>query len=435
MDSRRSVDSWDLTYLFTLFLLATPTEDRWSTGARRPANATRHVAVTPLSHPTDPCHLNACQPPPPPNDEPARPLPGLRAWYGTCSSTLSSAVLQVGPTLHRLVEDIFLTCDTDGSSILDGFTETGIWDQTSICHYKCEKTCYASSAPCYFDRAASDLLSEPTPLRILTCIPGLKRAGLQVPSRITSLGDGTLLLHKNRWSFLNMKRSRQFYAAHCCGCATLSNKHFRNRHWSSGLTYRRTKHTAVVGLEAVVSWGRFRRNSINGESRITMMSLLCRNAVSKMRIIALNVLHAFRTFMMQEETLRNQKKKLKRSNRLLEFREEAWLRNDRGALPRGGAISNAHAQTWIHSVRHRRIWQKSKWQRELRGFFNREGVPQRPKQGRTTLCEHDRPILVYSSRNFLTSLLDTLWCPVLCALSATWGWFVWPLLGFEEMSR
>ena len=41
-----------------------------------------------------------------------------------------------------------------------------------------------------------------------------------------------------------------------------------------------------------------------------------------------------------------------KSQRLCEFREDAELRSDRGALARGRAISNAHTRTRTHSVRH-----------------------------------------------------------------------------------
>ena len=48
--------------------------------------------------------------------------------------------------------------------------------------------------------------------------------------------------------------------------------------------------------------------------------------------------------------------KTQKSKRLLRSCEEAQVRNDRGALPRGRAISNAHARTRIHAVRHGRFW-------------------------------------------------------------------------------
>ena len=37
------------------------------------------------------------------------------------------------------------------------------------------------------------------------------------------------------------------------------------------------------------------------------------------------------------------------------------LRHDRGALPRGRAVSYAHARTRIHALRHGRIWHNGKW--------------------------------------------------------------------------
>ena len=74
-----------------------------------------------------------------------------------------------------------------------------------------------------------------------------------------------------------------------------------------------------------------------------------------------------------------------KSKRLLELRGEAKLRNDFGALPRGRAVSRAHARTRMHAIRHGRIWQNCRCKEELRRFLRRACLLQRPIQGRTTV--------------------------------------------------
>ena len=53
-------------------------------------------------------------------------------------------------------------------------------------------------------------------------------------------------------------------------------------------------------------------------------------------------------------------RKTQESKRLFEFRKEAQLRKDRGALPRVRAASNTHARTGTHAIRHGIMWQNSK---------------------------------------------------------------------------
>ena len=74
--------------------------------------------------------------------------------------------------------------------------------------------------------------------------------------------------------------------------------------------------------------------------------------------------------------------KTQKSKILIGFLEEAQLRNDRGALPRGRAISNAHARTRIHAIRHGWIWQNRKWQEESRRAFERKSSLQKLLQTR-----------------------------------------------------
>ena len=76
--------------------------------------------------------------------------------------------------------------------------------------------------------------------------------------------------------------------------------------------------------------------------------------------------------------------KNQKSKRLIEFREDALLRKDRGALHRGRAESKAHARTTIHAVRHGRIWQNSQCKEEWRSCPWGKGVLQRSIQGWTT---------------------------------------------------
>ena len=57
--------------------------------------------------------------------------------------------------------------------------------------------------------------------------------------------------------------------------------------------------------------------------------------------------------------------KAQKSMRLLRFRAEAQVWNDCGALPQWRAVSDAHARTRIHAVRHGRNWQNCKWKQEL----------------------------------------------------------------------
>ena len=49
------------------------------------------------------------------------------------------------------------------------------------------------------------------------------------------------------------------------------------------------------------------------------------------------------------------RKKTQKKSRLPRFREEAQLRNDRGALPPGREVQHAHARTRIHAIRSGRI--------------------------------------------------------------------------------
>ena len=77
--------------------------------------------------------------------------------------------------------------------------------------------------------------------------------------------------------------------------------------------------------------------------------------------------------------------KTQESERWLGFRQEAELRNDRGAPPRGREVSKVHARKMIQAIRRGRIWQNSKCNWKVRRFFCRVGLLQRPMQGGTTL--------------------------------------------------
>ena len=61
------------------------------------------------------------------------------------------------------------------------------------------------------------------------------------------------------------------------------------------------------------------------------------------------------------KTLQNHKKK-----RLLGFRKETPLRNDRGRPHRRRTMPNAHARTKIHAHRHGRTWQNGGWKGDVR---------------------------------------------------------------------
>ena len=75
-----------------------------------------------------------------------------------------------------------------------------------------------------FDRAACDLLLERT--RLWHVGLGSQSGGLRVPSRITSLGGGTLLPYKELVEFLQHEDiTGQFFVAHFRGRALLFNKH------------------------------------------------------------------------------------------------------------------------------------------------------------------------------------------------------------------
>ena len=119
-----------------------------------------------------------------------------------------------------------------------------------------------------------------------------------MPSRITSLGDGTLT------PFQHADITRQFYVAHFRGSSTLFNKHTFEPDIEVNSVYIPSDKAYCSGwaFEAAASKAQFRRIPRKRKSCFAMMSVHCQNAVAEKRSIALNILLAFRIIMMQKRT-------------------------------------------------------------------------------------------------------------------------------------
>ena len=107
----------------------------------------------------------------------------LRLVYGASKALF----LQIRPvprelTLRQSPDDIFGQFEVDGTTIIDGFTERGFWDQAVI--RRQHMTASGGERPVFVQHATRDLLLEQTRLHIL-CRNLVPSAALLGPSRIT----------------------------------------------------------------------------------------------------------------------------------------------------------------------------------------------------------------------------------------------------------
>ena len=95
--------------------------------------------------------------------------------------------------------------------------------------------------------------------------------------------------------------NNEFHIAHFCGCSTLFNSNsFEPDLEAKSLVVLRTQNCQEWAVEAVITKARFRRVPKDVKDSCTMISLHCQIEVAKRRSIALNLLMAVRTAMVEE---------------------------------------------------------------------------------------------------------------------------------------